>query len=55
MIRWSAFRARVFAELKKIQVEDGSWKDAFIGPAQATGVALILLQLDNNYLPAFSK
>ena len=55
LLQWSAYRARLFGYLKATQVKDGSWADPFISPAYGTALALIMLQLDNNYLPAFSR
>jgi hypothetical protein len=55
LLRWSEYRRRVFGYLKVAQNIDGTWPDASAGPAQATALALIILQLDNNHLPAFSR
>lgn len=55
--RWSPYREQLYKALKSTQLTDGSWSDSGrgIGPVYATSLALIILQLDNNYLPAFSK
>jgi hypothetical protein len=54
-LRWSAFRADVFTRVVAKQGEDGKWPDDFVGPVFATSLALVVLQLDNNHLPAFSR
>jgi hypothetical protein len=53
--RWSTHRAAVFAALKEIQAKDGSWSDYAFGPSYSSALALIILQLDNEYLPLFSR
>lgn len=55
VMRWSAHRERLFPCVRGAQSPDGSWADASFGPARATALALIILQLDNDYLPAFSR
>lgn len=55
LLRWTPHRARLFCFLKTTQNADGSWPDPFIGPVYTTSLALIMLQLDNDYLPAFSR
>jgi hypothetical protein len=55
IVKWSVYRAKVFPALKAMQEPNGSWADASIGPVYSTSLALTILQLDNNYLPAFSK
>lgn len=55
LVRWSAVRAPLFKELHKLQAKNGSWPDPNIGPEYATAVALLILQLDNDYLPAFAR
>jgi hypothetical protein len=54
-VLWRAVRADVYKKVAAAQTQDGSWRDVFIGPSSSTAVALIILQLDNNYLPAFSR
>ena len=53
VLAWSAHREALFKYLKATQTADGTWIDQFIGPAYSTALALVILQLDNNYLPAF--
>jgi hypothetical protein len=55
LVKWSAYRAKLFPALKELQDADGSWPDAYIGRVYTTSMTLTILQLDNNYLPAFSK
>jgi hypothetical protein len=55
LLRWSEYRRRVFGYLKVSQNIDGTWPDASANPAHATALALVVLQLDNNHLPAFSR
>jgi uncharacterized protein YfaS (alpha-2-macroglobulin family) len=55
LLRWSTFRERLFNYLKKTQTDDGYWSDGTVGTPYATALALIMLQLDNNYLPAFAR
>lgn len=54
-ITWSAHRARLFDELKDAQRADGYWNDRSSGRVHPTALALIILQLDNEYLPAFAR
>ena len=54
-MRWSAQRAAIHKALKDTQSKNGSWVDQNFGPAHTTALALIVLQLDNDYLPAFSR
>jgi hypothetical protein len=54
-IRWSTFRATVFPGIKDAQSPDGGWIDTIPGPVYGSAVALIILQLDNDYLSAFSR
>ena len=54
-LRWTEYRARLYAHLKDAQSANGSWGDQSIGPEYATSLALIILQLDNDFLPAFSR
>jgi hypothetical protein len=54
-IRWSAHRSAVFKALKETQAKNGSWSNPSFGPESGTALALVILQLDNDYLPAFSR
>ena len=54
-VRWSAQRAAIHKALKDTQSKNGSWVDQNFGPVHATSLALVILQLDNDYLPAFSR
>ncbi len=55
VLRWSDYRAKFFKVLKETQGKDGNWTDGTYGPVYPTALALIILQLDNDYLPAFSR
>jgi hypothetical protein len=55
LLRWSAYRVPLYNGIKAMQGKDGSWADPNFGPAYATSLALMILQLDNDYLPAFSR
>jgi hypothetical protein len=54
-VKWSAYRAALFKELKDAQGKDGAWVDKTSGPTYPTALALVILQFDNEYLPAFSR
>ena len=45
--RWYEF---IKSELSELQASDGSWED-LVGPNYATAMAVIILQLPNQYLP----
>jgi hypothetical protein len=55
LVRWSDYRAVLFKTVKGAQNKDGSWADLYIGTSYSTGLALVILQLDNDFLPAFSR
>ena len=40
--------------LVRLQKQDGSWMDP-VGPSYATAIALIVLQMENGYVPLFQK
>ena len=48
-----AYREGLFKYLASTQEAAGNWADPYAGAPYNTAVALIILQLDNNYLPAF--
>jgi len=54
-VKWSAYRAKLFKAMKATQSKNGSWPDPYFGPVYSTAMALVILQLDNDYLPAFSR
>lgn len=54
-VKWSEYRAAAFKAIKEAQSKDGSWRDESSGSQYTTALALIILQLDNEYLPAFSR
>jgi hypothetical protein len=55
LLTWSAYRAAVFKSLRDTQGADGSWVETVPGPTYGTAAALIILQLENDCLPAFSR
>lgn len=55
LVKWSAYKKATFKALTGAQGADGSWPDPYLGPAHSTAHVLIVLQLDNGYLPAFSR
>ena len=55
LVKWSTHRAVLFKTLKELQKKDGSWLDPNFGGTYATAIALVILQLDNEYLPAFAR
>ena len=55
LLKWSAYRATAFKAVKAAQGKDGGWADPSVGPTYSTALALVILQLDNGYLPAFSR
>lgn len=52
---WSAWYPAMRDELLRQQLSDGHWVDPVISPEYATAMALIALQLPNNYLPIFQR
>jgi hypothetical protein len=52
---WSRERPKLFKAVLATQRADGSWSDQFGAPTLSTALALTLLQLDNGYLPAFTR
>lgn len=51
---WHAWFPKIRNELVNLQKPDGSWTDP-VGSAYATSIALIALQMENNYVPLFQK
>lgn len=54
-LKWSRFRAEVFASLNKSQLPDGSWKGSSMGPIYQTIVNLSVLQLEKGILPIYQR
>lgn len=52
---WATWWPAVRHELLAKQTADGAWLDHQIGPAYATAMALIVLQMPKRYLPIFQK
>ncbi|MBM3979462.1 MAG: hypothetical protein FJ304_04115 [Planctomycetes bacterium] len=55
LLRWSEVRAPLYKVLKDTQKKDGSWDEISFGPAYYSAQALIVLQLENEMLPAFAR
>ena len=51
---WVEFRDRICPYIEARQKSDGSW-DGHIDPAYVSSCNLIILQLDNGYLPIFQR
>ena len=51
---WRNFRDRIYARLAKEQTRDGFWQGN-IGPVYITSINLIIMQLENGYLPIFQR
>ncbi|MCI0699809.1 MAG: hypothetical protein L0241_01820 [Planctomycetia bacterium] len=54
-LRWSTFRQPLFKALKDTQKKDGYWADLYGAPVYTTSLALVILQLDNEYLQPYSR
>lgn len=52
---WRIWYPAVRDEIISQQYTDGSWSDPWIGNEYATAMALIVLQVPNNYLPIFER
>ena len=51
---WDNYSRTVYQQILGKQLEDGHWADD-VGPAYATAMACIILQIDNEYLPIFQR
>lgn len=51
---WRTFRDRLFARIINEQTSNGSWTGN-IGPIYVTSLNLIILQLENGYLPIYQR
>ena len=54
-LKWSVYREKVFPALVSTQAADGSWSETVPGPVYGSAVALLILQMENDHLPAFSR
>jgi hypothetical protein len=53
---WDAYWAKAWPTLAKAQENDGLWtRSDNVGPAYNSAMALIILQIPNNYLPIFQR
>lgn len=51
--KWQPYHEYISGRLLKAQAGNGSWEGDYVGPVYGTAVALLILQLPNNYLPIF--
>lgn len=52
---WRVWYPAARDEIVSQQYNEGSWSDPWIGSEYATAMALIVLQIPNNYLPIFER
>ena len=53
---WDAYWAKAWPTIAKAQENDGLWtRSDNVGPAYNSAMALIILQIPNNYLPIFQR
>lgn len=52
---WNTWYPALREELLKQRSSDGTWPDRRVGPEYATAMCCIILQMPNNYLPAFTS
>jgi hypothetical protein len=52
--KWTEYYPSVRNEILKMQMTDGHWEDD-VGPAYATAMACVILQIPCEYLPIFQK
>lgn len=55
LVRWSGYRTKAFPAVVAAQTREGNWPDPSGSPVVATASALTILQIDNGYLPAFTR
>lgn len=55
VLKWSEYRASAFPAIQAAQSPDGSWVNTLPGPVYGSAVALVILQLDNDYIAAFAR
>jgi hypothetical protein len=55
VLKWSEYRSTTYRAIQTAQAMDGSWSDTIPGPVYGSAVALIILQLENEYILAFSR
>ena len=53
---WDVYWAKAWPTISRLQEADGLWsRSDSVGPAYNTAMALIILQIPNNYLPIFQR
>lgn len=55
LLTWSGYKATAFGPLCAARDRDGGWPGGYFGRAHTTATVLIVLQLDNGYLPALAR
>jgi len=53
--QWNAFRDKLYTKILREQAANGSWEGTNIGPIYVTACNLIMLQLDNAFLPIYQR
>ena len=52
---WNPFRDKICKRLASEQLPVGAWKSDSVGDAYTTAINLIIMQLDNGYLPIYQR
>ncbi len=52
---WETFRDKLYQRIVDAQAASGSWTTGSVGPVYVTSCNLIMLQLDNGYLPIYQR
>ena len=52
---WKPYRDKLYNRLTVSQNKDGSWKGDSIGAVYVTASNLIMMQMDNGYLPIYQR
>ncbi len=52
---WEPYRNKLYKRLVSEQQTGGSWKGASVGESYTTAINLIVMQLDNGYLPIYQR
>lgn len=53
--QWNPFRDKICKRLSGEQLPTGAWKSDSVGDAYTTAINLIIMQLDNGYLPIYQR
>ena len=52
---WKPYRDKLFNRLANAQSKTGAWTDSNVGSVYGTAVNLIMMQMDNGYLPIYQR